>query len=229
MNRVVIFANGVMQHSVQHSAADDAALRALLDADDVICCADGGVAHALTIGLKPQVLIGDHDSIAPEVLAQLQTAGAEIITHPKNKDKTDLHLAIDWAVAQGASEVMLVTALGGRLDHLLANVLLMTHSDYAYIHLTLVDVHQGQVQWACVLHAHDAFELHGAVGDGLSLIPLSPTVESVCLKGTQWPLKNHTLAQGDTTGISNVFIKTKVKIEIGEGELLVVHTSSIGS
>ena len=43
MNRVVIFANGV----VQHSAQDDAALRALLDADDVICCADGGGAHAL--------------------------------------------------------------------------------------------------------------------------------------------------------------------------------------
>ena len=66
MNRVVIFANGV----VQHSAQDDAALHALLDADDVICCADGGVAHALAMGLKPQVLIGDHDSIAPEVLAQ---------------------------------------------------------------------------------------------------------------------------------------------------------------
>jgi thiamine pyrophosphokinase len=114
--------------------------------------------------------------------------------------------------------------LGGRLDHLLANVLLMTRSDYAYIHLTLVDVYQGQVQWACVLHAHDAFELHGALGDGLSLIPLSATVEAVCLKGTQWPLKNHTLTLGDTTGISNVFAKSKIKIEIGEGELLVIHT-----
>ncbi len=225
MNRVVIFANGV----VQHSAQDDAALRALLDADDVICCADGGVVHALAMGLKPQVLIGDHDSIAPEFLAQLQSADTEIITHPKNKDKTDLHLAIDWAAAQGASEVMLVTALGGRLDHLLANVLLMTRSDYAYIHLTLVEIHQGQVQWACVLHAHDAFELHGALGDGLSLIPLSSTVESVCLKGTQWPLKNHTLTLGDTTGISNVFAKAKIKIEIGEGELLVIHTSGIAS
>ena len=225
MNRVVIFANGVMQHSVQ----DDAALRALLDEDDVICCADGGVVYALAMGLTPQVLIGDHDSIAPETLAQLQSAGTNIITHPKDKDKTDLQLAIDWAVAQGTGEVMLLTALGGRLDHLLANVFLLTHADYLYTHLTLVDIHQGQTQWACVLHAHDAFELHGSVGDGLSLIPLSPAVESLCLKGTQWPLKNHTLAQGDTTGISNVFTKTKVKIEIGEGELLVIHTSGIVS
>lgn len=220
MNRVVIFANGV----AQHSADNDLALHALLDANDVICCADGGVAHALAMGLTPQVLIGDHDSIVPEVLAQLQSAGTEIITHPKNKDKTDLHLAIDWAVAQGAAEVMLVTALGGRLDQLLANVLLMTRSDYAYTHLTLVEVFEGLIQWACVLHAHDAFELHGAVGDGLSLIPVSPMVESVCLKGVQWPLRNHTLALGDTTGISNVFAKTKVKIEIGEGELLVIHS-----
>ena len=98
----------------------------------------------------------------------------------------------------------------------------MCRQEYGYTHLTLVD----GAQWACVLHAHDAFELHGDVGDGLSLIPLSAAVESVCLKGTKWPLKNQTLHLGDTTGISNVFAKTKVKIEIGEGELLVVHTST---
>ena len=221
MNRVVIFANGV----AQLSADDMTALHALLDADDVICAADGGAAYALAMGLTPQVLIGDHDSIAPETFALLQLNDTQIITHPKNKGKTDLHLAIDWAIEQGAGEVMLLTALGGRLDQLLGNVLLMSRAEYALTHLTLVDVYQGQMQWACVLHAHDAFELHGAVGDGVSLIALSPTVEGVCLKGTQWPLKNHTLALGDTTGISNVFTKPKIKIEIGEGTLLVIHSS----
>ncbi len=217
MNRVVVFANGVVE-----SAQDFALLQERLDSDDVICCADGGVAHALAMGLTPQVLIGDCDSVTPEVLASLKDRGTEIILHPSDKAQTDLQLAIDWAVAQGAGEVMLVTALGGRLDQLLANVLLMCREDYGYTHVTLVD----GAQWACVLHAHDAFELHGALGDGLSLIPLSKTVESVCLKGTQWPLKNHTLKLGETTGISNAFAKTKVKIEIGEGELLVIHTST---
>ena len=77
MNRVVIFANGV----AQHSADDMTALHALLDADDVICAADGGAAYALAMGLTPQVLIGDHDSIAPEVLAQLQQS-ADHPVHP---------------------------------------------------------------------------------------------------------------------------------------------------
>lgn len=212
---MVIFANGQGQ-----GTADYAHIAARMDADDVVCCADGGVNHALAMGLKPAVIIGDCDSIAPELAEQLQAQGIAFERAPKNKDETDLQLALDWALAQGAGEVMLVTATGGRLDLLLANVLLMCRPAYQYTHVTLVD----GAQWACVLHAHDAFELHGTVGDGLSLLPLSPTVESVCLKGTQWPLKNETLQFGDSRAVSNVFVKPKIKLEIGDGMLLVIHT-----
>ena len=131
MPRIIIFANGELNNPDL--------LKARLRPTDQIFCADGGTRHALALGLTPDAIIGDLDSLPQDVVKQMQSAGVSIHRHPVNKDHTDLELALEMAVAQQPEEIMLVTALGGRLDQILANILLFTRPAYASTRLTLVD------------------------------------------------------------------------------------------
>src|SRR5262245_23623306 len=171
MSRIIIFANGILTESDW--------LRSRLRADDRIFCADGGTAHALALGLTPTVIVGDLDSLAPDLLLQMEAAGGAILRHPANKDQTDLELAFELAVAERPDEILLVAALGGRLDQTLANIFLLTRPEYASTQLRLIDGPQTMT----VLRSHQTFVLTGQPGDTLSLIPLSPIVQQVNLTG----------------------------------------------
>ncbi len=211
MNRVVIFANGIV--------SQPELLRHHLHPNDHIVCANGGTQHALALGLIPDIIIGDLDSLAPEVVAQMEQAKVTIQRHPVAKDKTDLELALDYAIAQQPTEIMLVTALGGRLDQMLANILLLTRPEYALVRLTLAD----GPQWAVLLRSQQSLTVPGQPGDTLSLIPLSPTVTGVEISGVQWPLLGVTLLLGSTLTISNKFLDKQATVQIDEGLVLLVH------
>ncbi len=120
--RAVIFVNGVVD--------DYARLAAWLRADDYLIGADGGTMHCLALGRRPDVVVGDLDSLSGGVVAELRAAGVEIEEHPVAKDKTDLDLAIDRAIRDGADAVLLVGALGGRLDQTLSNLLLLARREW---------------------------------------------------------------------------------------------------
>ena len=211
MSRIVIFANGVLTEPDR--------LRHRLRPTDRIFCADGGTAHALALGLMPQAIIGDLDSLPPQLISEMEAAGVAIYRHPARKDQTDLELAFQLAIAQKPDEILLVTALGGRLDQMLANIFLLTRPEYASTRLTLVDGRQE----ATVLHAHQAVTLTGQPGEVLSLVPLTPTVQQVKLTGVEWPLEGATLLFGSTLSISNALIANQATIQIGDGTILVVH------
>jgi thiamine pyrophosphokinase len=211
MARIVIFANGVLTQPDR--------LRAQLRPADRIFCADGGTRHALALGLTPEVIIGDLDSLEPELVAELETSGVAIQRHPVDKDQTDLELALELAVAGQPDETLLVTALGGRLDQMLANMLLLTRPEYASVKLTLVD----GPQWATLLRSDQAETITGQPGDTLSLIPLTPIVTQVTLSGVKWPLEQATLSLGSTWSISNELAGQSANVRIGEGLVLVVR------
>ena len=211
MSRIVIFANGILTEPDR--------LRRRLRPTDRIFCADGGTVHALALGLKPQAIIGDLDSLSPTILAEMEAAGVAIYRHPARKDQTDLELAFQLALAEQPDEILLVTALGGRLDQMLANIFLLTRPDFGSIQLALVD----GSQWATVLHPHQTITLTGQPGDILSLVPLSSTVRQVTLTGVEWPLEEATLSLGSTYSISNALAAHQATIQIGEGTVLVVH------
>ncbi|HEY53215.1 MAG TPA: thiamine diphosphokinase [Caldilineae bacterium] len=211
--RAILFANGELTH------AD--AIRPLIHADDVIICADGGSRHALALGLAPDLVIGDLDSIAPDDLRALQQLGCPIERHPVDKDATDLELALLAAQRLGADEVILVAALGGRLDQTLGNLMLMANPSFADLHLTLVDGRQ------TVNVVRDQTTIIGSAGDTVSALALSPLVEGLTYHGLRWPLHNATLLFGSTRGISNEMTGDSAYISLRRGVLLVVHT--IGS
>lgn len=212
MSRIVIFANGILNQP-------DLA-RSRLRPTDRIFCADGGAQHALALGLTPHAIIGDLDSLSPELVAEMEAAGVAIHRHPMHKDQTDLELALEVAIAEKPDEILLFTALGGRLDHTLANILLLAHPKYASVRFTLVD----GPQWAILLRSYQSTTIRGQPGDTLSLIPLSPTVSRVTLTGVEWPLEKATLSLGSTWTISNSLVSHQVTLQIGEGMVLLVHS-----
>lgn len=212
MNRTVIIANGELR-------VLDAA-RAWLRPGDRLIAADGGAHHCRTLGLIPHLVVGDLDSLSPEERAELERAGTRFEVHPARKDETDLELALRAARREGAQEVVILAALGGRWDQSLANVLLLAHPDFALLALRLAD--GSDTFWIVRDHA----TVRGVPGDIVSLVPLGGEAEGVTLTGLEYPLNDDVLRFGYTTGISNRLTASEATITVRRGVLLVVHTST---
>ncbi|MBI3957406.1 MAG: thiamine diphosphokinase [Chloroflexi bacterium] len=211
--RALIFVNGTID--------DYAQLARWLRPDDYTIAADGGARHCAALGLRPAVLVGDLDSIAPDLLADYESAGVTIERHPPRKDETDLELAVRRAVTDGAAEILLLGALGGRLDQTLANLLLPARADWP-VPILLAD----GMQLARVLCGGKSVTLHGAPGDTVSAVPLSAEVAGITYTGLEYPLVNATLRLGSTQGVSNRLVGESATICIASGILLVVQESS---
>ena len=106
---------------------------------ELVIAADHGAAHARAWGWPLHLLVGDLDSLSAEEAALVTAAGVPVITAPAAKDETDLELALAHALARGASEIIICAALGGRTDHMLANVLLLVRPELTELVVTLVD------------------------------------------------------------------------------------------
>jgi len=182
----------------------------------LIICADSGIEHAFNMGIIPDLLVGDMDSISPEAAAKVQELGIEKYTYPSEKDYTDTELAIDIAISKGVREVILLGGLGDRPDHSLANIYLMVNFKRQGLELKLAGEN-----WEMFLIDKVA-EVSGKKGDILSLIPISPEAIGVETEGLYYPLKGETLLMGPARGISNVFLGNVAKISIKQGLLLAV-------
>lgn len=214
--RAIIFVNGVIPDlsTVRHW---------IREGDDVIA-ADGGARHAIAMGLLPRVVVGDLDSLEPDLLEQLAAQGVELEKHPAAKNKTDLELAIERAIRDGAQEILLLGALGGRLDQAIANVLLMAQRDWPAL-IQLVDA----AEIATVIHAGELMTLEAAPGSTMSLLPLSAEVTGITYTGMLYPLENATLHLGSTRGVSNEIVSHPATVSIDTGIALVIQTIDSGN
>jgi thiamine pyrophosphokinase len=109
---------------------------------DRVIAADSGAAYGRAWGWPVHLLIGDLDSLPPTEADALQTAGVLVITAPAAKDETDLELALAYALADGAAQIVICAALGGRADHALANVLLLARPELAGLDVCIVEGRQ---------------------------------------------------------------------------------------
>lgn len=209
MNRILIFANGELP--------DLDKARALLRLDDYILCADGGTRHALALGIQPNLVIGDMDSIEKEQLQKLQDTGVEIELFPRDKNETDLELAINKAIELNPEEIVIVAALGGRTDQSIANISLLSNTQYAARSIRLDD---GVEE---ILLCRDQVQIHGRSGDIVSLIPWGGPANRVQTENLKWQLNNETLYPDRTRGISNELTSAAASIRIESGLLIVVH------
>jgi thiamine pyrophosphokinase len=192
-----------------------------ITAADLVIAADGGAAHCQLLGITPDVVIGDLDSIEEKLLKSYRKQKVVIERHPAEKDATDLELALDKAVKSGASQLDIFGALGGRWDMSLANILLMASARYRDIDITLYD-HQCSMR---ILHPGKN-RVFGKKGQALSLLPLTGEVLGVNLSGLEYPLCGKSISIGSSLGVSNVFASSQAVIEHGQGILLCISGST---
>jgi len=207
--RALIFANGLLP--------DLEAARKLVQANDVLYAADGGASHILRLGLLPAWVVGDLDSLSKEELGLLKAAGVRIVRHPINKDLTDLELTINCALEEGHHKLVIMAALGGRLDMILSNLNLLTRPDLIEIDIRLDD---GVEQ---VFFVRNEVLISGKAGDIISLLPWGRMVDKVTTIGLRWPLNNENLNPFETRSISNEMLTSEAMIRIGSGLLLCIH------
>jgi len=192
---------------------------------DLVIAADAGAGHALAWGWPIDLVVGDLDSLGEAAGAALRAAGTRMITAPAAKDETDLELALAQALAQDAREIIICAGLGGRADHALANILLLTRPELAGRSVLIADGSQRlQLLQGGRAPGHATLELRGAPGDLLSLLPLGGDAIGITTEGLLYPLRDETLFQGQARGVSNVFTATTARISLRYGLLLVIHT-----
>ena len=207
--RAFIFANGEF-------CPQDAALP--IQIDDLIIAADGGSQHCIALDLRPNLLIGDLDSIDEKVLNEWRSDGVAIISYSADKDQTDLELALLYAQDQGVSEILVYGAAGGRLDMTFGNLTLLAHPDLL-IPITLIC----GVEEVHLLRQGESLGLNGTPGDTVSLIPLQPGPSTVTTEGLKYPLTSEDLVFGYTRGISNQLVEEQARIKLESGLLAVIH------
>lgn len=183
--------------------------------DDLVVGVDGGTLYLRTLGILPDVIIGDGDSL-PAIVLEEYKGRTELEMYPVAKDETDTELAIEWCCKKSVDEVIILNIMNGRVDHFLGLIGLLSHCD-------------GIGLKACIETGYERIELGKSPwqpdvlpGNRVSLIPLSHRVDDVRTVGLDFPLKGETLYHSRTRGISNVAGTGKVMVTWGEGELIVV-------
>ena len=183
-----------------------------------IVCADSGVLPVLAEDLTPHAVIGDMDSLPAETAQNLESLSCRIIRYPCHKDETDTELALRYAWEQNPDEIEIYGALGGRLDHTLANISLLAASAREGIATTIIDEHTE------LTLVTSRTEIRGQEGDTVSLFPLTTEVTGITLEGFAYPLQNARMEIGKPYGISNVLTQETGIISIISGYLLVIRT-----
>jgi len=209
IKRIIIIANGGFSNLDFY--------RDQITGEDYIICADGGAKHAITLGITPHLVVGDLDSIDSGVYESLQGGITRFEKYPSEKDESDLELALEIALNMYPHEIIIWGALGKRIDHLYANLTLLTLPLSQGIRTKLIDEEHE------IFVIDNEIELKGEKGDYLSLFPLSTQVKGITTQALKYPLKDETLAIGPTRGLSNEFTAEVVKVTIEDGLLLVIH------
>ncbi len=190
--------------------------RNILNEADHIICADGGANHLRRLGILPDVILGDLDSINMEDREYFEARNVRFETFPPRKDDTDTALATELALSMNPTEITYLGATGSRLDHTLANIGLLRKGLEAGVDVKIVN------QKNDIRLMNRTLEISGTSGDTLSILPMTETVKGIRLEGLEYPLHDATLHLGSTRGISNVFVKSVARITIESGLLLVI-------
>ncbi len=187
---------------------------------DYIIAADGGGSYAKEVGIRPDLLLGDFDTLDKQVLKEYQEMGVEFMTFPPEKDYTDTHLALTTALAKNPEQITIFGATGTRLDHTLANIGLLTLAVHANVKAELID-ENNRIQ---MMKDHLTIKKEEAWGNYISLLAYTEKVAGIDLEGFLYPLHKAELTIGISRGISNELVKEQGTISIESGLLLVIES-----
>jgi thiamine pyrophosphokinase len=186
--------------------------------DDVlVIAADGGVAEAERLGFHVDLLVGDLDSAEPAAVARVEAAGGSVQRHPRDKDASDLELAMEVAIDAGAHRIVVVGGDGGRLDHLLGNAFLLASDRWAGVQ---IDAVLGDARLWVVRGERT---IDGRPGELVSLYALGGPARGVTTDGLRWTLEDGDLLPGSSLGLSNEFLASSATVRVREGVVLAIR------
>ena len=210
--------------------ADLSDIKSLTEKNIPVICADGGIKSAIAAGIKPDFFIGDSDSgDKPE--------NVEGIILPTEKDYTDLHTALLWAVEHGARYIYIVGCTNGRADHYFANVFLLEMLSERGVRGVIIDKQNrifyhagGKITVKCGDDSSALREDEIRMPEGfkyVSILPLDSELSGVSLKGFKYPLDNQTMKRSCPIGVSNELISESGEIYTSNGGALVIFSKDV--
>jgi len=204
-NKIVIIAKGTINNINFH--------KNLLKDVDIIICADGGVNNAKKIGVTPDFIIGDLDSADSSILDFYKNTKTKVIKDT-NQDKTDLELALSLAESLDPHEILILGAIGDRIDHTLANILCLNKIKPGIKAQIIDDKNTVEL-------VDKKIDIVGNKDDIVSVIPLTD-VSGLSYTGLKWLVSDKHTKFG-WFGISNRLTQNNATISLSEGKLLVIR------
>lgn len=195
---------------------------------DTVICADSGLNTAYRLKIPVQYFMGDFDSVDPQILEAYRIGnviGSETckwVRYPREKDYVDTQLVIEWVLEKGASEIYILGATGGRLDHFLANVNILMLPLKMGVPAYIIDP-QNRIR---LIDEKLQIKREEFYGKYLSLLPLTTQVTGVTLRGLKYIIEDYTLEVGIARAISNEMDESSdaAQILISSGVLIVVES-----
>jgi thiamine pyrophosphokinase len=183
---------------------------------EMVIAADRGAWYCLQAGIIPDLVVGDMDSIPEEALEELQAGKVTIFTFSPYKDKTDTQIALEVALKKGAREIEILSGIGSRFDHSLANVYLLHLALKAGVRARIVSERQiiFLIEGECTLTNEE--------GTTISFLPLGMMASGITLKGFAYELDDATIEIGLPWGVSNVITDQHALVRVREGILIAV-------
>lgn len=209
VSKAYIFANGDLK--------DPLGVRSHIQEGNFYVAVDGGLKHLISLHIKPDLAIGDFDSLTLEQMEYLENHQIPKLQLQTRKNETDLEIAIQTAFQMGYKEIVLLGVLGGRLDHTLENLFILTKPEWKKVKFIILDGDQK------IYVIRNFKEVNASIDDIFSLIPLSNKVTQVSTEGLFYPLKKEDLFRKNARGISNLAVSEVVSIRIKSGILLCFH------
>ncbi|NLD50012.1 MAG: thiamine diphosphokinase [Clostridiaceae bacterium] len=183
-----------------------------------VVCADGGASHLKKFGIKPDILLGDFDSINQEDLDYYKALNVEVLKYGFDKDFTDTEIAVDIVIERGFDNIVIIGGTGTRLDHSLANIFLLKKIMDKGIKGRIVN-EQNEI-----FIASGNIRLEREEGFKITLLPLTQKVTGITTKGLLYPLKDDCLVMGEGRGVSNEFADSYAEVSTKSGILMVIKS-----
>ena len=182
----------------------------------IVCC-DAGMKHAKELGITPNVIVGDFDSVDENTLKYYKSKNIKIKQYPCKKDETDMELGLEEAINAGCDEIIITAGIGSRMDHTLANLQLLFNLLEKGIKAKIVN--ENNEVW--LINKKTVIE--GKAGDIVSLVPMTQEVTGVTTYNLEYPLNDATLFFGSRLlAVSNVMLSDRAEVEIKSGYLYVM-------
>jgi thiamine pyrophosphokinase len=219
--RCVIFLSGDIK--------EDGAVRAILGTAGFVICADGGVRHARRLDARPDLLVGDLDSVSEEDLAWIESRQVPVCRFSPVKDETDAELAILEAMARckgspGLHEIILAGAFGSRPDHVLATQFLAARFAAAGWRFILTDGRSSLYTLSGGQSLTFDLPVYADCPLAVSAVPVTASISGLTYEGLLYPLADVSLNMGSTRGVSNRVAGRPVRIILDAGVLFIVVT-----